>query len=147
MASRLTAEEIANVAQRCRQAEEAGDADAYEALIESESFNAALADRARQECSGGVIRTARAVLAVAVALCWNLDARLVVEKLRRRKLEQRLDALEQSHVTYRGVWRASAEYARGDLVTHAGGLWFCWQATHEKPGTSDSWQLTAKTPR
>ena len=66
------------------------------------------------------------------------------------ELEARVAELERLSVKttgtrYRGVFSADDTYSRGDLVTHAGGLWHCWEATTSKPGIDNTWQLTAKT--
>jgi len=44
----------------------------------------------------------------------------------------------------RGVYRADADYVRGDGVTYGGSFWIAQKATQDKPGTSDSWRLAVK---
>ena len=70
-----------------------------------------------------------------------------VEKL--AKLVQQIERRESSRaMAYRGIWDSSVtDYAEGDYVTHAGGLWHANQATRAKPGTSDDWQLAVKRGR
>lgn len=49
---------------------------------------------------------------------------------------------------YRGVFKESGEYERGDLATWAGSLWHCNEPKGLKPGEADSgWQLAAKAGR
>jgi hypothetical protein len=73
----------------------------------------------------------------------DLESRAVQ---RIEKLESRVAELEkQKTAAYRGVWNEGTEYRCGELVTHAGGLWHAWRSTTARPGTSDDWQLTAKT--
>ena len=47
-------------------------------------------------------------------------------------------------MTYEGVWRTGRPYARGAVVTHAGSVWYCLEATTSKPPGS-AWQLAAKS--
>ena len=74
-------------------------------------------------------------LAVAKAECSALRRRL-------EELEQRLASTQTNG--YRGVWREAETYRAGEICTHAGTIWFCHLSTHEKPGTSDAWQLMVK---
>jgi hypothetical protein len=62
------------------------------------------------------------------------------------KLERRIGELEKQKTAYRGVWR-DAPHLPGDAVTHKGTLWFCHEATTDRPGTSDAWQLMIKHER
>ena len=49
---------------------------------------------------------------------------------------------------YRGVYKDSQSYERGDTVTWGGSLWHCDQDTAEKPGDgSKAWTLCAKKGR
>lgn len=50
-------------------------------------------------------------------------------------------------ILYRDVWRAEAEYTRGDAVTFGGSMWLATKTTSDKPGTSDSWRLAVKHGR
>src|SRR5690606_16875981 len=48
----------------------------------------------------------------------------------------------------RGVHKATAEYARGDVVTFQGSLWIAQKdAPTSKPGTDESWRLAVKRGR
>jgi hypothetical protein len=59
-------------------------------------------------------------------------------------LEKRLDEIESKGVAYRGVWQAADEYQRGNLATHAGGIWHANTSTRARPGTSADWTLAVK---
>ena len=48
---------------------------------------------------------------------------------------------------YCGVYQDGAAYTVGDLVTKAGGLWFCADATTTTPGTAGAWRLIVKSGR
>jgi hypothetical protein len=74
-----------------------------------------------------------------------------IHRIKREKLEARIAALEASdfrkseeRVSYQGVFEAGAVYEPGDVVTHGGTLWHCWERTTDRPGTK-SWQLMVKT--
>src|SRR5262245_18132897 len=62
-------------------------------------------------------------------------------------LEQRIAALEASGIKYLGTYQRAAEYRRGDVVTHEGGMWVatCAVPTMEVPGKSVCWQLSVKS--
>lgn len=45
---------------------------------------------------------------------------------------------------YRGVYRDGDRYARGELATHGGGLWFCLVDTAARPGSGPHWVLAVK---
>jgi hypothetical protein len=52
--------------------------------------------------------------------------------------------------TYRGVYSAAFRYTPGDLVTWAGSLWHCDQATQTRPETAEgatAWTLAVKRGR
>ena len=77
-------------------------------------------------------------------------ARAENNALRKRvfELEERVDSVTVNAMSYRGVFRDEhAPYRVGELVTHKGGLWHCWKATRDRPGTSDDWQLMSKNSR
>ena len=46
---------------------------------------------------------------------------------------------------YRGVYVSGQEYAEGSVVTHSSTTWHCNVQTSDRPGTSDSWQMMAKS--
>lgn len=50
---------------------------------------------------------------------------------------------------YRGVWRETMEYERGDFVTWAGSVWHCNERCKgEKPGEASTiWTLAVKRGR
>jgi hypothetical protein len=49
---------------------------------------------------------------------------------------------------YRGVYKAEAEYERGDVTTFDGGMWHCEKDTTERPGNgSKDWVLAVKAGR
>jgi hypothetical protein len=59
------------------------------------------------------------------------------------------EAREQRSVSgatmqYVGIYTAGASYEPGEVVTHAGTVWFCHAATTAKPGASEAWQMMVK---
>jgi hypothetical protein len=47
--------------------------------------------------------------------------------------------------SYKDVYDAGADYARGDLVTDDGSLWLCKaETTTDRPGRSAAWRLICK---
>jgi hypothetical protein len=63
-------------------------------------------------------------------------------------MEARIAALEaRPAMTYVGTWREGAEHNPGEVATHDGSLWYCWEATRDRPGTSNAWQLAVKHGR
>jgi len=60
---------------------------------------------------------------------------------------KRLDAIEQQPPSphYAGTFTSEKSYARGSLVTKAGGLWLALQTTTQVPGRSDQWKLVVKS--
>jgi hypothetical protein len=47
--------------------------------------------------------------------------------------------------SYKDVYDAGADYARGDLVTDDGSLWLCKaETTTDRPGRSAAWKLICK---
>lgn len=83
------------------------------------------------------------------ALLMYATALSTIHRIKREKLEGRIAALEASkaeeRMTYCGIFKADSIYEPGDCATHEGGLWYCWEKTSAKPGTTKSWQLMAKT--
>lgn len=71
------------------------------------------------------------------------------EEARRRKLEERVAALEaRPMLEYTGTWTPTKEYRPGQFTTCDGGLWHCEiRGRGEKPGTGKSWKLAVKSPR
>lgn len=70
--------------------------------------------------------------------------------MRRRieKLESRVGDLRMNGMSYRGIWtEADTPHRVGEICTDRGTLWFCRAVTHDRPGTSDSWQLMIKNSR
>ena len=66
----------------------------------------------------------------------------------RDQWETRLKALEERpSMSYRGGWAEGEENLPGDVCTHGGSMWYCWEATRDRPGTSDAWQLCVKHGR
>lgn len=60
-------------------------------------------------------------------------------------LKARIAELEAERVAFKGVWEASKQLRRGDLITHSGSLWFVTRdTTGEKPGESHAFQLALK---
>lgn len=46
-----------------------------------------------------------------------------------------------------GTWKAGVLYKRGQLVTDGGASWICKEPnSNARPGRSDAWRLTAKSP-
>lgn len=56
-----------------------------------------------------------------------------------------LKRIETKGVEYKGVWQASQDYRRGDLVTFDGSVWHANATTRAKPGSgSKAWTLAVK---
>jgi hypothetical protein len=68
-------------------------------------------------------------------------------KGRSAALEARVAQLEQQPPSphYQGVFQEEKAYARGSLVTKAGGLWLALEHTTHTPGRSDQWKLIVKS--
>lgn len=64
-----------------------------------------------------------------------------------RRMNDRLNAIEQKGVSYRGVYQRSEDYKRGDLVTFGGSMWHATRNTTDEPGASRDWQLAVKKGR
>jgi hypothetical protein len=67
-----------------------------------------------------------------------------------QRIEKRLAVLESSGSkslidAYQGVYRDDQSYQRGHLVTHSGGLWFCYADTETRPGDGSHWVLAVKS--
>ncbi|MGA7211572.1 MAG: hypothetical protein WBX78_22185, partial [Pseudolabrys sp.] len=62
-------------------------------------------------------------------------------------LKARIAELEASGIKYVGTYQRAAEYRRGDVTNHEGGMWVatCAVPPHEVPGKSVCWQLSAKS--
>ncbi len=75
-----------------------------------------------------------------------LDDDRTIELCFRRGEEEKAFTFKWPTAVYRGVFRDGERYERGDMVTWAGSLWHCDQATKVKPGT-DEWTLAAKKGR
>ncbi len=66
-------------------------------------------------------------------------------------LHERIRALEaaerreQRSMHYHGVWTAGDTYQPGAVVTDKGTIWYCHQATADRPGSTTCWQLMAKS--
>lgn len=68
--------------------------------------------------------------------------------LRSRSLEERIGAIEQRGVMYRGVWQRQAAYEIGDLATHRGSCWHANEPTvGAEPGSGPAWSLAVKAGR
>lgn len=71
------------------------------------------------------------------------------------ELERRLARIEEKGVVYRGVFNASDEYRRGDLVSHGGSIFHCTRPTQGVSPTHEQgakaldhpWQLAVKRGR
>lgn len=70
------------------------------------------------------------------------------EKLKsdlRAEFESRFVALEEGAPRFRGVYVEGEAYSKGQLVVHAGSLWFCRAGeTSSRPGVDANWQLCCK---
>jgi hypothetical protein len=75
-------------------------------------------------------------------------AGITIRNVRAEDRERLLGEIEsRDYVTYAGTWDETAEYARGALVTHAGGAWVAVApvAKGERPGKGPSWKLAVKS--
>lgn len=62
-----------------------------------------------------------------------------------KMLEERVAALEaRPQMQYRGVWSAGTRYHVGNFVTDHGSIFYCRNATIERPGASAHWVLAVK---
>jgi hypothetical protein len=77
----------------------------------------------------------------------ELRAQIVALDIRLGLAEKRLDAGGGRSLidAYQGVWKNDRRYARGDLVTDGGGLWFCNTQTNTRPGSGSHWILAVKS--
>ena len=67
----------------------------------------------------------------------------IVQRL--KAIEERLATIEtRPSVRYAGVWSDGRSYTEGNIVTYAGGLWFCQGKTTTKPNSGGPWQLIVK---
>jgi hypothetical protein len=92
------------------------------------------------------------VLSISETRC-QIESYREFMMVRRRQIEDRLDALERdreqlrkdvSNFTYCGVWSMGKAYAKGNSVTDGGSLWIALQDTALKPGIGGHWQLAVK---
>lgn len=137
-----------------------GDIDAARALVSSSEFRDAIGAAISEE----VVAAVKAVKAEGItmsaahihALAGHANALLAhrwalicagVAKARIDQLEKRLAEVESKGIQYRGVFQRSDSYARGDLVTHDGGIWHATGPTRQIPGAGDDWQLAVKAAR
>jgi hypothetical protein len=77
----------------------------------------------------------------------GLVAALTGRDDRVRKLEARIDAIEENNMKFCGVWQRALSYSRGSLTTHDGSLWCAVRdvCADERPGAgSTGWQLAVK---
>jgi hypothetical protein len=105
----------------------------------------AVTPRFLERVLGGVAKNVREYVAEQVAGLVHVD-RVAALAERVTELQARLDTLEKRKTAYHGVW-CEAPYLPGDAVTHKGTLWYCHEATTDRPGTSDAWQLMVKHER
>ena len=65
------------------------------------------------------------------------------------ELEAQLARVEEKGLAFRGIWQRASDYARGDIVTHAGTAWAATAAVKagEKPGEGGPWQMMLKSRR
>jgi hypothetical protein len=79
----------------------------------------------------------------------------IVMRQARQRLEARIDALETKIASleqrnaagpeYKGIFRQTERYTRGNLTTHRGGLWLALEDTNRVPGSNaTSWKLIVK---
>ena len=63
------------------------------------------------------------------------------------QLKERIAELEATGIKFVGTYQRAAEYKRGDVVNHEGGMWVavCDTPTMEVPGHSVCWQLSVKS--
>lgn len=68
-------------------------------------------------------------------------------KLATAPLLKRIEELEASGIKYVGTYQRAAEYRRGDVTNHEGGMWVALSAVppQEVPGKSVCWQLSVKS--
>ena len=63
------------------------------------------------------------------------------------ELEARIVELEMTGIKFVGTYQRAAEYRRGDVCNHDGGMWVatCDTPPMEVPGHSVCWQLSVKS--
>ncbi|MGB7938288.1 MAG: hypothetical protein WCF72_06670, partial [Pseudolabrys sp.] len=68
-------------------------------------------------------------------------------KRKSQALKARIAELEASGIKYVGTYQRAAQYRRGDVTNHEGGMWVatCAVPPHEVPGKSVCWQLSVKS--
>lgn len=74
----------------------------------------------------------------------QLHGRLVALEEERDGLRARVAELEAAQLQYRGIWSSEEFYRPGDFSTYGGTIWYCHEATTDKPGTTECWQLMVK---
>lgn len=96
------------------------------------------ADRTLQKFTAGTFAgLARAIGATGAILLARIE-----------HLERRLEAAEKSALgVYRGVFQSGESYQAGQFVTCKSSLWCATRDTDARPGTDDSWRLSAKGER
>jgi hypothetical protein len=75
--------------------------------------------------------------------------RFVSDQIRKavEPLKERIAELEMTGIKFVGTYQRAAQYVRGDVVNHDGGMWVCTCDTppQEVPGKSVCWQLSVKS--
>lgn len=76
-----------------------------------------------------------------------IDERTITMGFTKGELKHTFE-LEFPVAIYRGVYKDSETYSRGDIVTWGGSSWHCDEAKNIKPGAPDSgWRLMVKAGR
>lgn len=97
--------------------------------------------------SGNFYKTIEAITEAFQALKKRVEAIENREKDAQQKaLLDRVQALEEGGIRYRGVHQRAQGYLKGDVVTCKGDSWIALRLIKEteEPGKCDGWQLMAK---
>ena len=132
------------------EAQAAGDADAILSLLNSTREVQVKHVNARVREMKGKDSTLVARIALGLVRLTRFEAvtMLRIHKLKRDKLERRIEELEraQKEFRYRGVYQPAETYSRSNLCTYDGSLWIAIDDHPGKPG-QHGWQLCAKRGR
>lgn len=97
--------------------------------------------------SGNFYKAMEAMTETIQALKKRVEAMEKREKDAQQKaLLDRIQALEEGGIRYRGVHQRAQNYHKGDVVTCKGDSWIALRSIKEteEPGKCDGWQLMAK---
>ena len=107
-----------------------------------DAFNAERkANRNPMKFTGGILAGLMRMAGVAFS-----DATNHIAALEKRVAD--LEAQQSKGMQYRGIWRSSESYDRGDWITFRGSAWHCDRSTGQSPADDPTaWTLAVKRGR